>query len=104
MLKQQYQLMLQYSNPAVPDKEKPDWARAKSFRRTIGALETGTLTTARWTEAQDDLLLECKSHSDLSWANIQKQSQARFEVQRSCSAQLKRYYSLLGSQNPEPPL
>jgi hypothetical protein len=103
--KSQYEEILRYSDPTIPDEDKPEWAKHSEFEK-FGIMISGmrgsrvNVGTGPWTQEQDDVLRERRAEK-VPWKDISAEIEQIFGVRRTTKALQGRFDSAVRKQHPE---
>ena len=104
-LKSQYEEILRYSYPIIPDEDRPEWAKSSEFeklRTMISGLkgEYVHVGNGRWTQEQDDVHRERRAEK-VPWKDISAEIEQRFGSRRTMKALEGRFDSVVRKEHPE---
>ncbi|KAF8855424.1 hypothetical protein BDZ45DRAFT_676196 [Acephala macrosclerotiorum] len=103
-LNSQYGEILRYSDPALPDEDKPEWAKHSEFDkfRIIISGSTGNRVYwyGPWTQERDDLLYERRTEK-VPWKDTATEIEQIFKVHRTTKSLQARLDSAVRKQHAE---
>lgn len=89
-LKSQYEEILRYSDPTIPDEDKPEWSKHsefEKFRIMISGMRGNRVNVGSgpWTQEQDDVLHERRAE-EVPWKDISAEIEQKFGICRTTKA------------------